>query len=321
MSTQTEVRKHAYVFPGQGSQSVGMGLELYEWSEAARHVFLEADRALELQWPLSELMFQGPEEDLRDTTNSQAAILVVSIACWKAWLEYMEICGIAIPQIVCVAGHSLGVYTAMVVAGVLKFQDAVRLARARGVLMQKASEQNSGGMAAIIGLDQLILEEICAQTGGEIANVNSDEQIVISGERIAVAQAMDLASARGARKTIPLPVSGAFHSRLMKSAQWGLAKAVAQLSFKDPCVPIIANSSGLPLTTATQIEKELIRGVCECVYWRDSVLCMTETFKVSHFIEFGLSRVLTSLIKRIDPSVQVVTLSDPDSIRKFALPS
>ncbi len=310
--TITEDNKgYSYVFPGQGSQSVGMGLELFHTSRAAREVFEEADDSLGFR--LSRIIFEGPSRELQDTMNSQPAIMVVSIACWKAW---NEILGSQSPRPVSVAGHSLGEYTSLVVAGAVSFRDGVRLVRERGRLMHEASEARPGGMAAIIGLDEFALEHICAETGVELANVNSDDQIVISGEKIAVARAMDLATARGAKKTVPLQVSGAFHSSLMAQAQEGLAEALAEVKLRDPEVPIVANSIASSVTTAAQVRKELATGLCHCVQWKKSVHYMVEA-GASHFVEFGPARVLSSLIKRIDRDVESFTLSDPGSIRKL----
>jgi [acyl-carrier-protein] S-malonyltransferase len=299
------------VFPGQGSQNVGMGLGLYETSRAARETFKEADDSL--GFPLSRLIFEGPAVDLQDTINSQPAIMVVSIACWKAYSEFLGDKG---PRPVSVAGHSLGEYTSMVVADVIDFGDAVRLVRERGRLMHQASLERPGGMAAIIGLDELAFEHICAETGVELANINSDDQIVISGDKKAVAQAMDLSLARGAKKAISLPVSGAFHSSLMGYAQQGLAEAVDGMKFRDPQVPVIANSTCLPLTSGDEIREELVNGLCHCVQWKNSVRYMVDS-GVSQFVEFGPSRVLASLIRRIDSAVEAVTLSDLASIRKL----
>lgn len=307
-----EVAKRSFVFPGQGSQSVGMGLELYNSSSAAREVFQEADDSL--NFSLSDLIFNGPDSELQDTANSQPAIMVVSIACWMAWREFVG-SSASLPS--SVAGHSLGEYTSLVVSGVLSFSAGVQLVRERGRLMHQAGIERPGGMAAIIGLDEFALEYICAETGVELANINSDDQIVISGDKIAVARAMDLASAQGARKTVPLPVSGAFHSSLMYQAQAGLVQAIASLDFQNPQVPVIANSNGLPLTTAAEVREELAQGLCHCVQWRNSVRYMVGT-GVSQFVEFGPARVLASLIRRIDRDVQAVTLSDPESIRKLS---
>ena len=302
--------KCAFVFPGHGSQSVGMGLGLYNASSAAREVFEEADDSL--GFSMSDLIFNGPSEVLQDTINSQPAIMLVSIACWRAWQEYLGF-DTSLPE--SVAGHSLGEYTSLAVSGVLSFTDGLRLVRERGRLMHEAGLERPGGMAAIIGLDDFALEHICAETGVELANINSDEQFVISGDKIAVVRAMDLASAQGAKKTMSLPVSGAFHSSLMAQAQDGLKEAITGLALRDPIIPVIANSSGRPMTTMSEVREELVHGLCHCVQWRNSVKYMVGT-GVSKFVEFGPARVLTSLIKRIDKDVQAVTLSDLESIKK-----
>ena len=305
----------AYVFPGQGSQSVGMGLELYNSFPAAREVFQEADDSLGFN--LSRIIFRGPEADLRDTVNSQPAIMTVSMACYRAWESQSDESGGTAAPPIFVAGHSLGEYTSMVVAGVTSFSEGVRLVRERGRLMQQASANRPGGMAAIIGLDELAFEDICAETGVEVANVNSADQIVISGDKLAVAQAMDLASARGAKKTIALPVSGAFHSSSMRWAQEGLQEAVEAIDFKDPTVPIVANCDCAPLTEGSQVRQELVDGLCRCVQWNNSVRYMVES-GVSEFVEFGSGNVLSGLIRRIDRSVKATCVSSPDSIAKMA---
>ncbi len=275
-------------------------------------MFQEADDSLGFK--LSRVIFRGSDKKLKDTANSQPAIMTVSIACWKAWEEQA---GPAAKLPAIVAGHSLGEYTSMVVSGVTSFSDAVKLVRKRGQLMQQAAVNRPGGMAAIIGLEEMAFEAICAETGVEVANINADDQIVISGDKIAVARAMDLASARGAKKTITLPVSGAFHSSLMLKAKEGLETAVISLDFNDPMVPIIANSDCSVLTTGDQVKEELVNGLCQCVQWKASVKSMVDA-GVSQFVEFGPAGVLSRLIRRIDRGVQATAVTDPASLNKFS---
>jgi [acyl-carrier-protein] S-malonyltransferase len=303
---------YSYIFPGQGAQKVGMGRALYDASPAARTVFAEADDSLGMS--LSRLIFEGPSEELQDTAHAQPAIMVVSIAVWRAWQEFL---GPIAPQPAFVAGHSLGEYTSMVVGGVMQFADGIRLVQERGRLMHEAGEARPGSMAAIIGLDEYTVAQVAQDSGVELANINSDDQIVISGDKVALARAMDLASARGAKKVVPLAVSGAFHSQLMARAQEGLTDAVDGIALQDPEFPVIANSTGAPIVNAEQARQELLTGLCNCVLWKHSVRFMVDT-GVNRFIEFGPARVLSSLVRRIDSGVDAMTLSDPDSIRKAA---
>jgi [acyl-carrier-protein] S-malonyltransferase len=297
----------ACVFPGQGSQAVGMGHDLFQCSRRAREVFEQADDGLNM--PLSRLCFEGPADDLRETVNAQPAILTASIACLRAASEF----GVPLKPAY-VAGHSLGEYSALVAANVIEFVDAVRLVRERGRLMQEAGKTRPGGMAAIIGLDEESLEEVCLETGAQIANFNCTGQIVISGTRESLARSMDLAKARGARRVVPLQVSGAFHSVLMQPTVEGMSQAVSRVHFNPPDVPVVANSTARPLTDPEEIKEELLRQLCHCVQWQPSVEFMVDV-GVSTFIEIGPGQVLSGLIKRISDRVQVLNLSDPDSIR------
>ena len=257
-------------------------------------------------------MFEGPAEDLQDTAHAQPAIMTVCIAIWRAWQEYL---GPQAPDPLAVAGHSLGEYTSMVVGGVMDFSDGIRLVRERGRLMHEASESHPGSMAAIIGLDEYDVAQVALDAGVEMANINSDDQIVVSGDKMALARAMDLASARGAKKVVPLAVSGAFHSRLMAEAQEGLTDAIDQIRLHDPQFPVIANSTGTAIINSEQARNELLTGLCNCVMWKHSVRFMVDS-GVNRFVEFGPARVLSSLVRRIDPEVEALTLSDPDSIHK-----
>lgn len=296
----------AYVFPGQGAQVVGMGYDLYGNSSVAKAVFDEANSVL--GFDLRGLCFQGPEEELRQTINAQPAILAVSVACLKV---ATELSGRRLVPPSYVAGHSLGEYTALVAAGVLDFADALRLVRERGRLMQEAGTKEPGGMAAIIGLDEASVEQVCQQAGAEIANLNSTEQIVISGRREAVTRALDLARALGAKRVVPLDVGGAFHSSLMEPTIEGMARALARFNFREPRVPIVVNSTAQPVTTADAVRAELMRQLCHCVHWQRSVEYMLRA-GVSIFVEVGPGRVLSGLIKRISRNIETLNLGDAE---------
>ena len=293
--------KVAYVFPGQGSQWVGMGRDLYSSSPQARKVFEEADSTL--GFPLSQLCFEGPEEMLRQTVNAQPAILAVSIAYLRASPRLQDRDNA--PAFL--AGHSLGEYTALVAAQVLDFTDAIYLASERGRLMQEAGEKAPGGMAAILGLDEASVNDICQPTGTQIANINCPGQIVISGSTQALAQAIELAKTKGARRAIPLQVSGAFHTPLMQSAVEGLSQVISRVAFHEPLIPIVANTTAQPITDAEAVKDELLNQLCHCVQWQRSIEYMIEE-GVSTFIEIGPGQVLTGLIKRIDKDVQALSI-------------
>jgi [acyl-carrier-protein] S-malonyltransferase len=288
-----------------------MGRDLYQDFGAAKTVFDQADEAL--GFALSRLCFDGPEDELRQTINAQPAIVTTSFACLEASREMVEL-----PPASYVAGHSLGEYTALVAAGVLDFATAVYLARERGRLMHEAGQLTPGGMAAIIGLDEAPLSELCAETGARIANINCPGQIVISGAEENLNQAVELAKSRGAHRAIPLQVSGAFHTPLMQPAVDGMAQAIAELEFNDPTTPIIGNTTARPLTTARSVKEELLNQLCNCVQWQRSVEYMVGD-GVSAFIEIGPGKVLAGLIKRIDRNVKILNIGDAESVRNFTV--
>jgi [acyl-carrier-protein] S-malonyltransferase len=305
--------KVAHVFPGQGAQSVGMGRDLCDNFDSARTVFKQADEAL--GFPLSRLCFEGPEDELQKTVNAQPALVTASLACLKATQDVLGDNELLPPAFV--AGHSLGEYTALAAAGVLDFATTVYLARERGRLMHEAGLKNPGGMVAIIGLAEDALSDVCSEADACIANYNCPGQLVISGARESLARAVDLAQARGAYRTIPLQVSGAFHTSLMQPAVDGMTEIVAALSFRDPVVPIIANTTARPLTTGEAVKEELLRQLCHGVQWQRSVEYMVDD-GVSTFVEIGPGRVLSGLIKRINKGAKTLNIGDVSAINKVA---
>ncbi len=304
------LERPALVFPGQGSQFVGMGKDIYDSSPAGRAIFDEADRILE--FPLSRLCFEGPEEELGDTINAQPAILTVSVAGLAALRERMAAAGRHLEPAY-VAGHSLGEYAALVAANVMDFSDALRLVRERGRLMHETGKKRPGGMAAIMGLDSAALESVVARAreAGEVAmaNLNAPAQIVISGDTAALQRAIELARAEGARRVAMLKVSIASHSPLMSRAAQGLSEALAHVPLRDPEIPVVANITGQVLHTAEDIRRELAENVVKPVNWTRSVLEMVNGGGET-FIEVGPGKVLSGLIKRISADVKAVNVQE-----------
>jgi [acyl-carrier-protein] S-malonyltransferase len=307
-----ELSKVAYVFPGQGSQSTGMGSDLYNRYPSAKEVFDEADACL--SFSLSRLCFEGPDEELTKTHNVQPAVLVVSIACLRA-LEEAAIANFSCPTFV--AGHSLGEYTALIAAGVLSLADGVLLVRERGRLMYEAGLKNPGGMLAVIGLDEETVKDICFQSRTEISNLNCPGQIVVSGAIEALAEANKLAKTRGARALIPLKVSGAFHSVLMEPVLAEFGRIVSSFRFRPPAIPVIANLTARPLTDVDWIKEELVKQLRNCIQWQGSVEYMMHG-GVTTFYEIGPGKVLSGLIKRINSGLQILNISGIEDIAQLA---
>jgi [acyl-carrier-protein] S-malonyltransferase len=307
-----ELSKVAYVFPGQGSQSTGMGLDLYNSYPSAKGVFDEADASL--GFSLSRLCFEGPEEELTKTHNVQPAILVVSIACLKA-IEEATIANFPSPAFV--AGHSLGEYTALVAADSLGLDDAVLLVRERGRLMYEAGLKNPGSMLAVIGLDEETVKDVSVHSGTEVSNVNCPGQIVISGAAQALAEADKLAKTRGARVLIPLKVSGAFHSALMEPVIAEFSKIVSNVRFRPPSIPVISNVTARPLSDVDSIKEELVKQLRNCIQWQRSVEYMMHS-GVATFYEIGPGRVLSGLIRRINSELQTFNISGIEDITQLA---
>jgi [acyl-carrier-protein] S-malonyltransferase len=311
----------AFVFPGQGSQSVGMGQALAAASPAAAATFAAADEAL--GEPISHLAWDGPAEQLDRTENAQPALLAASIAYLAAARERWAALGVDEPGPGFAAGHSMGQYSAFVAAGVISLGDGIRLVRERGRLMQSSGSGRDGAMAAIIGLDDAQLPQLVERAAAHgifgVANRNAPGQVVVSGERAAIEAAADIARDLGARKAIILPVSVAAHSPLMAEAAEGMRRVVADVTFRDPSIPLIANADARRITTAEGARAELVEHLTAGVDWVAAVERMTAA-GVDKFIEVGPGRVLTGLIKRIAPDATTIPLDDPSSPDRLAVP-
>jgi [acyl-carrier-protein] S-malonyltransferase len=302
----------AFLFPGQGSQFAGMGQELAAHYAVARQTFEEADAAL--GFPLSQLCFAGPDEQLKLTENTQPAILTVSVATLRVLREKGYRCQYA-------AGHSLGEYSAHVAAGTLSFPDAVRTVRKRGRYMQEAVPAGQGAMAAIINLPPDVVAEVCREAAaGEVvesANLNSAEQIVISGHQAAVERAAALAKQRGAKRAILLPVSAPFHCPLMQPAQDRLADDLRALMFHDPEFPVIKNIDAEPVTTGDAAREALIRQVTGAVQWERSMRTLIAA-GIQYFVEIGPGEVLSGLMRRMDRTRTTCSVQDEASLQKLS---
>jgi len=300
----------AFVFPGQGSQAVGMGRAFSEASGAAKRVFEEANDAL--GFDLRKVMFEGPESELTLTANTQPAVLTASVAAAAGCAERGLVPALA-------AGHSLGEYSALVAAGALGLADAVRAVRRRGELMQEAVPVGTGAMAAIMGVDADVVERVCSEAAqGEvvgIANLNSAQQIVIAGHRAAVERAVALAKERGGRKSVLLPVSAPFHCALMAPAAEGLAAALADVVVRDPTIPVVRNVDGGVTRRAADVVPFLLRQVASPVRWTDCVRRLAAEGATT-FVEVGPGRVLAGLVKRIVDDGRAVSIEDPAGLDK-----
>ena len=302
------VNKVCYIFPGQGSQYVGMGKDLYDNSPEAKNIFDQAEKILP-ELNLKKLCFEGPIERLTQTAVSQAAILVTSIAALQAMGPRSQAPG-------CCAGLSLGEYSALVACGALEFSDAVKLVRRRGELMEQAAKNNPGTMASIIGISAEVLREVCKETKAEIANLNSPGQIVISGKIESVKKAMALAEQKGAKKTILLNVSGPFHSSFMKEAAEEFKKELDKIKFSAPRIPIVSNVTADYEKTPEEIKENLVKQLYSTVRWEESVIKVSQD-GCDTFFEIGPGKVLKGLLRRINPNLAVQNIEILEDIKKL----
>ena len=307
---RASMNKTALLFAGQGAQVIGMGKDFAAECASARVWFDRANTAL--GYDLATICFNGPENDLTRTENTQPGILLVS---WVAFQRLKE----RVPDLSfeAAAGLSLGEFTALTAAGAMSFEDALRIVRQRGRFMQEACEETRGSMAAIIGLDEVLTREVCAEADVELANLNCPGQIVISGELEKIDRARELAMARGAKKTLPLSVSGAFHSRLMSGARTKLQAALANVPFHPPSVAVISNVTALPHGSVAEVQASLVQQVTASVRWEESMrYLLAQGF--TQFIELGPGTALSGFMKRIDKNARMFHVADLPSLEETA---
>jgi len=306
--------QYVFLLPGQGSQKVGMGKDLYESFPAARDAFHVVDDAVGAA--LSTLAFDGPADELTRTVNAQPALLAHSAAVWAVIRDAVG------ASIVGAAGHSLGEFSAYHVAGTLDLAAAARIVRRRGALMYEQGVQRPGAMAAILGVLTASIDDLCAQATAERglvvpANYNSEEQVVISGEVAGVERAMELAKEAGAKRCLPLPVSGAFHSPLMAPAVDGLSQALEAETWRDPSVPVVANVNADAITSASSARDLLVQQLTAPVQWTRVMRTLADRFPDATFVEIGSGAVLTGLARRIAPSVKTASVGTVAEVEKF----
>ncbi|MNO38087.1 Malonyl CoA-acyl carrier protein transacylase [compost metagenome] len=302
--------KIAFVFPGQGAQAVGMGKDVYDALPNSRVVFEKGDEVL--GFPLSKLIFEGPDSELKQTVNTQPALLTASVA----YLEALREQGLK-PDYV--AGHSLGEYSALVAADVLSYEDAVKLVRLRGRFMEEAVPGGQGAMAAVLGAEREALAVLCQNVSEEsgvveLANVNCPGQIVVSGSQEGVNGVVQRVKEAGGKRAIPLEVSGPFHSSMMRAAADRLAEELQKVTFNTPNVPVIVNVTASPVTDPEEIRELLVRQVYSPVLWQDSIEWLIAD-GVDTFVEIGSGSVLTGLIRKIDKTVKVININTLESVQ------
>jgi len=303
------VKKIAFIFPGQGAQYVGMGKDLYKNFPVAKELF---DNSCEiLDFDLKKLCFEGPSDLLSTTSNSQPAILATSIASLKVMQSVIP--GLSAH---CALGLSLGEYSALVAAGSLSFNDGLKLVHSRGTFMEEASKDNPGKMASILGLSAEEVEEICKTSNAEIANLNCPGQVVISGKNDAIEKAAVLAKEKGAKRTVMLDVSGPFHSSLMSSAATKLDRALSNVKFSLPTIPVISNINAAYETKEDEIKQNLVTQVSHRTYWEKSIKLVT-TSGINTFVEIGPGKVLKGLLRKIDRNLIVHNVGTKNDIEEL----